>query len=224
MFSSVPLSRETAGHCIFYLCTSSKQSSACVQECESCLLISPSHEIILLGNRHSTTEQNETIMEPTRLVLIAFHVLITVFLIHNLHPYLTFSSKLLSHEQHISEIVEFLNRLFAIGLFHSACIVVLWHSHHHGPDMIRATGILLCGELLQIITLVIQNALKTRTISSWRRVYDLIAVWTWLVPLVITFRFAHRIAKRHRDLLRVELLTTSTGDPLMDGHGSFSLV
>ena len=163
-------------------------------------------------------------MEPTRLVLIAFHVLITVFLVYNLHPYLAFSSTSLSHEQHISAIVEFLNRLFAIGLFHSASIVVLWNSHHHGPGMLRATGILLCGELLQIFTLVVQNALKTKTISSWQRLYDLITVWTWLIPLVITFRFAHSIAKRHKDLLRVELLTTSTGDPLMDGHGSFSLV
>ena len=163
-------------------------------------------------------------MEPTRLVLIAFHVLITVFLIYNLHPYLAFSSTSVTHEEHISAIVEFLNRLSAIGLFHSASIVVLWHSHHHGPDMIRATGILLCGELLQIFTLVIQNALNTQSITSEQRVYDLISVWTWLIPLVITFRFAHRIGKRHEDLLRVELLTTSTGDPLLDGHGSLSLV
>ena len=56
MFASVPLSGETAVGCIFYLCTSPRQSSACVQECESCLLISPSYEIILLRNQHGTAQ------------------------------------------------------------------------------------------------------------------------------------------------------------------------
>ena len=166
---------------------------------------------------------SEMIMERTRLVLIAFHVLITVFLIHNLHPYLLFTAKPATHETRISTLLEFVNRLFAIALYHSASIIVLWHSRRYGAGMIRATGILLCGELLQLFTLVVQNALKTQTISPWRRFYDVITVWTWFVPIVITFRLAHQVTKRRKDLLQVELLVMPNSDGLMDGQGNYPL-
>jgi len=164
-------------------------------------------------------------MGNIRLILIILHILITIFLIYNLHPDLSLVANASKIEKQISSIIAYTNNLFRISFYHSSCIIAIWYSRRYAAGMIRATGVLLIGEFLQIISLAIQHIVETHHIPIGEIIFDVIYVWLFLGAIILTFQLANKISKYHKDLMKLELITTNTNDMSVDGcGGEFSLV
>jgi hypothetical protein len=164
-------------------------------------------------------------MGNIRLILIILHILITIFLIYNLHPDLSLVANASKIEKQISSIIAYTNNLFRISFYHSSCIIAIWYSRRYAAGMIRATGVLLIGEFLQIISLAIQHIVETHHIPIGEIIFDVIYVWLFLGAIILTFQLANKISKHHKDLMKLELITTNTNDMSVDGcGGEFSLV
>jgi hypothetical protein len=159
-----------------------------------------------------------------RIILISLHVLITVFLAYNHHDRLTHVPKGKTPEQQISSLIGYVNHLFCIVLYHFSCIIAIWYSRRYASGLIRATGILLIGEFLQVITITVQDVVESHRIPAVEIVLDVIYIWLFVVAMIITFRLAKKIAKHQKDLMQVELLTTTVSESAMDDGGNFSLV
>lgn len=158
-------------------------------------------------------------MDNTRLILIILHVLITIFLIYNLHHHLPAVGKSKESAKQISSIIAYINDLFRISFYHSSCILAIYYSRRYAAGMIRATGVLLIGEFLQILTLVIQHMAETHHIPIGDLLVHIIYVWLFFFAIILTYQLAKKISKRHKDLMQVELLTTTTSDMFMDEGG-----
>lgn len=164
------------------------------------------------------TKRNEYIMDNLRFGLIISHVFITIFLVYNLHPHLTFAENETKLEKQISSIIEFLSNLFRISLYHSSCIIAIWYSRRYSSGMIRATGVLLIGEFIQVFTLAMQHMIETHAIPMIELILDVIYVWLCLITIILTFRLARKISKYNKDLMHLELITT-TSEVSIDGRG-----
>ena len=163
-------------------------------------------------------------MANIRIILIVLHVLITCFLIYDLHPHLTKLAKPSDHEQQISSIIGYINNLFRIALYHSSCIIAIWYSRRYAAGLIGATGVLLIGELLETITIAVRHTVERHDMHAFELVLAVIYVWICISAIIITFRLAKQISNHQKDLMQVELLTTTTDEEVMNGGGHLSLV
>ncbi len=164
-------------------------------------------------------------MDNIRLILIALHVLITIFLMYHLHPKLPESAKPQENEKRLSNMIVYLTDLFRIAFYHSSCILAIWYSRRYAAGMIRATGVLLIGEFLEVFAMTIQHLVEKHEMHRTELIFDLIYVWLFIGALYLTYRLAKTISKLNKDLMQVELLTTTTmNDIPIDGRGDFSLV
>jgi len=163
-------------------------------------------------------------MDNIRLALIIFHVLITIFLFYNLHPHSSRVANAPKTENQISSIIAFINNVFRISLYHSSCIIAIWYSRRYAAGMIRATGILLIGEFLEILTAVIQHMVESHLIPASELVFDVIYVWLFVGAIILTYQLAKKISNYHKDLMHLELLTIAASDISMDNRGEFSLI
>ncbi|UJR25745.1 hypothetical protein I4U23_007095 [Adineta vaga] len=157
-------------------------------------------------------------MEHIRLILIVLHVFITILLIYNLYPHPSAIIDGCHIEQHDSLTVTYMNHSFSIALYHSSCIFVLWYSQRYGARIIRASGILLIGELFQVLTVTIQHAIRKRSLSVEELAFDMIHFWTFFAAIFLTFRLAKDISKKEKDLIHLELLSTAVSEELIDGR------
>ena len=163
-------------------------------------------------------------MDKIRVILILFHILITVFLIYQRHPADSPAHKSSETENQISSVIVYINDSFRITFYHVSCIIAIWYSRRHAAGMIRATGVLLIGEFLEILSITIKHLLETDHISHTELVFDILYFWLFLGAIGLTYRLAKAISKFHKDLLQIELLHTTTGDLSVGGGGEFSLV
>jgi hypothetical protein len=164
-------------------------------------------------------------MDKIRLILIILHVLITIFLFYNLHPHISNTANASETEKKISSIIGYINDIFRIGFYHSSCIIAIWYSRRYAAGMIRATGVLLIGEFLQILSLTIQHMVESHHILLGEIIFDVIYVWLFIISIILTFRLAKIISYYHKDLTRLELIATTSNEMLIDREGGeFSLV
>lgn len=155
-------------------------------------------------------------METLCLILVFLHILITVFAAINLHPHLSRIGNGGDHQKQILAIIRFLIGLLCISLYHGASIFAVWFIRRYGAGVIRATGILLIGELLHVITLVIQHAVDIHHIWDSDFVLNAIHGLTLLIAIIITFRLEVKFSKHRHDLMRRELLADNVNNICMD--------
>lgn len=168
-------------------------------------------------------------MDNNRIILIVLHVLITIFLIYNLHHHLPVVGKTTDKEKQVASMIAYINDLFRISFYHSSCILAIWYSRRYAAGLIRATGVLLIGEFLQVITLVIQHMAETHHIPIGELIFHVIYVWLFFIAIILTYKLAKKISNYHKDLMQLELLTTTSSDMFNDDDGrerggEFSLV
>jgi len=171
------------------------------------------------------TEEEAYIMDKIRFTLIIIHILITIFLIYNFYPHKSLMENASHNEKQISLIIGYINDSLRITLYHSSCIIAIWYSRRYAAGMIRATGVLLIGEFLQILSFTIQHMVERHHIYVGEIIFDVIYVWLFIISIILTFRLAKKISNYHKDLMRLELISTTSNQMLMDeGGGEFSLV
>lgn len=163
-------------------------------------------------------------MEKIRLILIILHTLIGVIVVYRLHPYQTLTDHSSTHKKHVSSVIGLFNELLCTTLYHSASILAIAYSRRYGAGMIRATGLLIIGELFQFLTAVTQHVVEEHHVVAVEVIFDVIIVWTFFGAIALTFLLAREVAQRQKDLMQVELLATATDESAMDGRGNFSLV
>lgn len=160
-------------------------------------------------------------MDKIRLALIVLHVLITIFHLYSKMSHTTESSET---ERQISSVIVYMNDLFRVSFYHSSCIIAIWFSRRYAAGVIRATGVLLIGEFCDVLAMTIKHLLDTRKLSHVELIF-MIYTCLFLGAIVLTHRLAKTISKLHKDLMQLELLTTtSANDMAMDGRGDFALV
>jgi hypothetical protein len=163
-------------------------------------------------------------MDNIRFVLIILHVLITIFFIYNLDPHSSVIANESKSEKKISSTIKYIINSFRTSFYHSWCIIAIWYSRRYAAGMIRATGVLLIGEFLEILTMIIQHMVEANKIHPTELVFDIIYVWLFLAAIILTYRLAKKISNYQKDLMQLELLTTTTSDLAMSGGGEFALV
>jgi hypothetical protein len=151
-------------------------------------------------------------MKTLRITLVCIHTIAVIFALINLHPLL--SDK--NHENKLSTFIGYSNGLIRISLYHIACIIAIWSSRRYGASTIRATGILLITELIQVITLVIQDALETKDIGHGEIASNVTHFILLLVALMMTFKLAHKISNRENNSMQIELLADTANNAIMD--------
>jgi hypothetical protein len=151
-------------------------------------------------------------METMRLILIFLHTFLTIFAAINLHPHLSFVGNESNYEKKISKIVGYVSDLFRISLYHTACILAVWFSRRYGAGLVRASGILLIGELFQVITTVLQHALKPVYMGNGELAFIVIHNGMLVISLIMTFRLAEILSKHQNSLLQIELLAKTVND------------
>lgn len=142
---------------------------------------------------------------------------------YHLHPKVSDIAKSSENEKQISFMIVYLNDLFRIAFYHSSCIIAIWYSRRYAAGMIRATGVLLIGEFLEIFSITIRHLVETHEIPHGEFIFDIIYVCLFIGAMFLTYRLAKRISKFNKDLMQVELLTTMS-DLSIDGRGEFALV
>ncbi|CAF0803067.1 unnamed protein product [Rotaria sp. Silwood1] len=163
-------------------------------------------------------------MKNIRCILISLHVLLTIFLIYNLHPHLSLVENSFKHDKQVSSIIHYITGLFYISLYHSSCIIAIWYSDCHSAGIIRATGILLIGEFLQMISTAIQHIVETCHTIAGELFFNIITLLIFVTAIIITFMLAKKISQHEQDLMQAELLTTTFSEISMNNGGDFSLV
>lgn len=164
-------------------------------------------------------------MANLRLILVALHIFITLLLIYHLHPHPSSLPKTCVAADGDSATVAYVSHSFSIALYHSSCIFVVWYSRRYGARIIRASGVLLIGELLQMLAVAVQHGMRTHTVSKEELFLDIVHGWTFFATIVITFRLAKQISKQENDQMQLELLAAAVArDDFMDCGGDLALV
>lgn len=164
-------------------------------------------------------------MDKLRLALIVLHVLITIFLCYHLHPKVVHTKKSTHTAQRTPSVLVYLNDLFRVAFYHSSCIIGIWFSRRYAAGVVRATGVLLIGEFFDVFVMTIKHLVVDHDIHRVELIFDVIYVWLFFAAIFLTYRLAKNITKFHQDLMRSELLTTTTARNLsMDERGDFALV
>ncbi|CAF1103321.1 unnamed protein product [Rotaria sp. Silwood1] len=162
-------------------------------------------------------------MKNIRLILIFLHILIIICATINLHPHLTRVANASDHKKQMSAILGYVINLIYISLYHTASILVVWFSRYDA-GIVRASGILLIGELLQIIELSIQYTLEKKHIGGGERFFIVIFGLLLLTTILITFRLAKNISKHRNNLLHLKLLDDSVSGISMNNENEPTLV
>lgn len=146
-----------------------------------------------------------------RLILLVLHVVIIVFLFVHIHPKLTEIIQAPDHRTRFFAVVYYIFTLLRIMLYHSASILAIWFSRQYGAAVVRASGVLLIGELLELTTNVLQQMFEINELKS-DELYFLAAFDTLLIiTLLMTFRLADKLSKSQRNLMQIELLAETSG-------------
>jgi hypothetical protein len=163
-------------------------------------------------------------METMRLTLIFLHVFLIFFAAVNLKSHLncithvTDHGEATAHGKQISEIISYIFESFRLTLYHTASIIAIWFSHPYGAGMVRASGLLLIGELLQLMTCIIQEMLETKHLPNSELYFIVIYDVLLLTALLMTFRLAEKISKHQKSYMQVELLADRVHEIPIDNN------
>jgi hypothetical protein len=163
-------------------------------------------------------------METIRYILIILHVNITICMVYNYYHHLVLTVDPVDHKKHTHDIIAYIDELVRVSLYHTACIIVVWYRRRYRAGIIRATGVLLIGELIQVITLGIQHALQTHDINKVDVCVNVIGLSLLLTSVVLTFRLATNVLQRQQDSMQTELIDTSGSETVIGVHSKLSYV
>ena len=151
-------------------------------------------------------------METIRLTLVFFHVFIIIFIIINSHADLNTIFKASNYRTKIGASLVYIFTFLRITFYHSASIAAVWFSRQYGAGLVRASGILLIGELFQIITETIQRMLEVNHLLHgelyFLATFDLLL----LTAMLLTFRLAEKVSQYQKNLMQIELLADTVHD------------
>ncbi|CAF3465793.1 unnamed protein product [Rotaria socialis] len=154
-------------------------------------------------------------MQSIRISLIFLHITIILCAIIRLHPYLTNLANTSKSGKQISLIVGFVINSIYILLYHTASILAVLYTDYNA-DIVRASGILLIGELLQIIHSIVEYTMEVDHVGGGQ-LFCLIMFATLLsITIFVTFKLSEKIFKEHNNLIQLKTLTDSVNGILMD--------
>ncbi|CAF2464162.1 unnamed protein product [Rotaria sp. Silwood2] len=162
-------------------------------------------------------------MKNIRFILVFLHTIIIVCATINLHPHLTRVTNASDHKKQISAILGYVINLICITIYHTASIIAVWFSRYDA-DIIRASGILLIGELLQVIALIIHYTLNKEQIGGGEGFFIIIFGLLLLTTILITFRLAEKTSKHQNNLMQLKLLADSVCGISMDNENEPTLI
>lgn len=148
-----------------------------------------------------------------RVTLLFIHVLIIIFLFVHTHPHrhLTTITEASHHQNKFAVNIFYIFTLIRILLYHSASIIAVWFSRQYGAGVVRASGVLLIGELVELTTGVLHQMTGSNPLQSGE-LYFLIALdFLFLIALLMTFRLAEKLSKHQRNFMQIELLAENSG-------------
>lgn len=157
-------------------------------------------------------------MEMIRLILIFLHTFIIIFTIVHRDHHITSFSDAKNRQEKFSIIIHYVFDLLYISFYHIASMLAVWFSHPYGAGTIRASGILLIGELLQSMTSIIQLIIETDHIGDGEMSFNVLFHLLILIAVLMTFKLATKVSAQEKRLMQVELLAGTGNDiPMDDG-------
>ena len=155
-------------------------------------------------------------METMRITLVILHTLVFLFVVVEQHHGLSRVRNPLAHEKQITANIGFICDVLRVGLYHSACILVVWFSEHSRASLVRASGLLLVVELAQITTSLIRYAIEATHVSNSEVAFLVVHNFALLTTLLLTFRFAEKITKRRTSGVEMQLVVRAGHDQCDD--------
>jgi hypothetical protein len=155
-------------------------------------------------------------METMRIILIFLHTLIIIFAAVNVRNHFAFINKTANYQQRTSAILSDFTDFFCILFYHTISILVVWFNRRYGAGLIRATGILLIGELLGTNTSIIQLTLTAPHVDGGEIIFITIFDCLVMIAALITFRFAEKISIYQKNWMQVESLANTVHDISVD--------
>lgn len=145
-------------------------------------------------------------MGTIRLSLIFLHIFIIIFTAVNFDHHITSISDAKTHQEKLSTIIHYVMDLVYMSFYHIASIAAVWFSHPYGAGMVRASGILLIGELLQSITSIIQFIVEKDYISFGEMSFMVLFNILIVIALLLTFQLEEKVFQCEKNSMQVELL------------------
>lgn len=155
-------------------------------------------------------------METMRITLVILQALVILFLVVEQHHGLSRVRNPLEHERPISANIGFICDVLRVCLYHSACIVVVWFSQHWRAPLVRASGLLLVVELVQIITSLIRYAIEIKHVDNNEVGMLVVHFFLLLTTLLLTCRFAEKITTRRTSAVEMQLVVRAGHDQTYD--------
>ena len=159
-------------------------------------------------------------MDTRRIQLTILHTVLVIFAAISFHP-LVLSDKKSDHRRRISQVIGFLDNVVCLCLYHAAAIVAVWYSRagRFSASMVRAGGVLLIGELMQLMATVLQSVLTLEHVDSEHIGFSLLHHLLLLVATALTFRLAEKLAAHENDFTNVHFVVPSGNAMALDELG-----
>lgn len=154
-------------------------------------------------------------MKNIRSILTVLHVIMMILGVINLHIHLSLFSYILDHREHISAIIDYIIDLICIQMYHGASLVVLWSSRNN-VGLVRASGISLISELLQILASIIRYSLSTTRIGAGELFLIITYGFLLLITIFITFQLARHVSKNGANSMHLNLLVDNMDNSSMN--------
>ena len=160
-------------------------------------------------------------MDSRRIQLTILHIVLAIFATVSFHPHLSGPENVTDHRKHLSNILGFVNDVACLCLYHAAAFVAVWYSRagRFSASMVRAGGVLLIGEIMQLMATVLQSVLTSKHIASDHLGFYLLHHVVLLVATALTFRLAEKLAVHENDFTNAHFVVRSGNDMALDELG-----
>lgn len=146
-----------------------------------------------------------------RVSLVFLHIGMIIFLSVHTYPHLNKITNASNDHSRFAAIIVYIFTLIRIFLYHSASIIAVWFSRQYGAGVVRASGILLIGELVELTTGVLHQMTDSQALENGEVYFLIILDLLMLITLFMTFRLAEKLSKHQRNFMQIELLAENSG-------------
>lgn len=162
-------------------------------------------------------------MKTVRFTLIFLHAAIIFYSVNELNPQSALHGKRGNYKQQVASILCFVLDLICIVLYHAASsLVILLTDRNAG--IVRATGVLVIGELFKEICSISRYATNVEHIGGGELLYYILASILFLATIVSTFILSENMQKEQNNLVPLRSLTDSVNGILSDTESKHSQV
>ncbi|UJR23181.1 hypothetical protein I4U23_026200 [Adineta vaga] len=155
-------------------------------------------------------------METIRVTLIFLHTIIIIFATVQLYSHLNHIPDENNRNKHISGIVRFISEFLCIVLYHTSSMIIIWRNSRSGSGIVRASGILLIGELIQVMSSIIQLILDPNFTMNNELLSIIVYDFVLVAAVILTFRMGDQLSKRRVDFTQIELLSDTNNSRAMN--------